>query len=154
MGKHRSPQLPDDDRLYEVGYRKPPEHSRFQHGNQGNRKGRKPKAKKSVTENTDDILTRRVKLRQDGKMVWMTYQELILLKHANKAVQGDVRSAQLLFKLKSQDKDPASSEGQPLDADEVAILKRYLADVIAGNKSVDGSFSDDYRDYKDPEDES
>ena len=36
---------PDDERDYEVGYAKPPEHTRFVKGQSGNPRGRAPGAK-------------------------------------------------------------------------------------------------------------
>src|SRR5438477_7828410 len=47
LARRRPPMLPERTRHYEVGYGKPPLHTRFQKGESGNPKGR-PRGKKNM----------------------------------------------------------------------------------------------------------
>src|SRR5205085_10093153 len=51
---------------YDLGYGKPPEHSRFKPGQSGNPKGR-PKAARSLRSIVHDLLNERITDRADGK---------------------------------------------------------------------------------------
>src|ERR1700732_5340008 len=49
LARRRWPMPPDRERDYEVGYRKPPGHTRFTKGRSGNPRGRSPGAKNLKT---------------------------------------------------------------------------------------------------------
>ena len=55
-----------EDRNYEVGYGKPPKHTRFKPGQSGNPKGRKPGSKNVMTL-LEQTLFDTVKVRENGK---------------------------------------------------------------------------------------
>lgn len=61
MGKHRPPDVSDDERSYEIGYRKPPTDTRFQKGEGGNRKGRKRRKRKPLAVEMEEILSQRIR---------------------------------------------------------------------------------------------
>jgi hypothetical protein len=79
----------------EVGYGKPPSHTRFVKGQSGNPKGR-PKG----SQNFATILTRvnreRVKVIENGRTRHITKFEATMLQLVNKAVSGDLNAAREL----------------------------------------------------------
>lgn len=91
---------------YEVGYGKPPKATRFQKGQSGNPKGRRPKEARSVTTRQirRDVL-RALETEMDaavpGQSGKMTVSELIIWKQIQQALKGDHRSAKFLFELRA-----------------------------------------------------
>ncbi len=86
---------------YEVGYGKPPKHSRFKKGQSGNRKGRlKKRGKmKPVEELVLDALNERVVVTENGRRKSMAKIELALKQMSNKAAAGDRRAMKLMIEL-------------------------------------------------------
>jgi len=84
------------------GSRNPPTHSRFKKGVSGNRKGR-PKRKALVL---GDIISKvqntLTAYREGGRTKRASRPELALKKLVNSAIEGDVRSAQELLKLRAK----------------------------------------------------
>ena len=62
---------------YEVGYGKPPKHSRFKPGNRGRPKGSKKRAF-SLSEIITEAMTRRRKVRRGDKIVSMPAAEIFI----------------------------------------------------------------------------
>jgi hypothetical protein len=81
---------------YQVGYGKPPMHSRFKKGESGNPKGR-PKGSKNVATLLEKELKQRVLVTENGRRRSITKQEAMLKHLVNKAVSGDRRLMQLLL---------------------------------------------------------
>ncbi|HKF59468.1 MAG TPA: DUF5681 domain-containing protein [Blastocatellia bacterium] len=81
---------------YAVGYRQPPEGSRFRAGQSGNPKGR-PKGARNRTTILDHALNERVVVTDNGKRKSITKQEAIFKQLVNKAASGDYRAAQLVL---------------------------------------------------------
>lgn len=96
-----------DDKIdYEVGYKKPPKHSRFEPGVSGNPKGRPPGSKNKNGESyikgiEDLILTeayRDVEINENGERIKIPIAQAALRSLAVKAAKGDIRASQLLTK--------------------------------------------------------
>jgi Family of unknown function (DUF5681) len=81
---------------YQVGYGKPPTHTRFKKGESGNPKGR-PKGSKNVATLLEKELKQRVVVTENGRRRSITKQEAMLKHLVNKAVSGDRRLIQLLL---------------------------------------------------------
>lgn len=81
---------------YQVGYGKPPTHTRFKKGESGNPKGR-PKGSKNVATLLEKELKQRVVVTENGRRRSITKQEAMLKHLVNKAVSGDRRLMQLLL---------------------------------------------------------
>lgn len=87
------PRREDDD--YEVGYRKPPVHSRFPKGKSGNPSGR-PR-KKTLAEVVDAALHEPVVVTENGKRKTITKLEAMTKQLVNKGASGDARVAKMLM---------------------------------------------------------
>ncbi|MGG5890088.1 DUF5681 domain-containing protein [Falsiroseomonas sp. HC035] len=85
-------------RKYEVGYGKPPEHSRFKPGQSGNPRGR---TKDSVTFSMAiaKALGERVMVNEGGSRHSITKLEAIAKQLVNKAASGDARIIKLLAEM-------------------------------------------------------
>jgi hypothetical protein len=90
--------MADDD---EVGYGKPPKHSRFKMGNQFGRHKRKPPA---AAEIVSDVLNAPTEYREQGRTRKATRQELTLKTYVKLALSGDVQAAEMLLKLRAHAK--------------------------------------------------
>lgn len=86
---------------YEVGYCKPPEHSRFQPGRSGNPSGR-PKGTQNFKTLFQKIMREQISLREGSVTKKISKAEAILRGLAIGAMKGDTRSVMALFKLAEQ----------------------------------------------------
>ena len=94
--------MTDPDRLngakYEVGYCRPPEHSRFQPGRSGNPSGR-TKGTQNFKTLFQKIMKEQISLREGNVTKKISKAEAILRSLAISALRGDARSMMALFKL-------------------------------------------------------
>jgi hypothetical protein len=89
--------MPDNrDSDYQVGYGKPPQHTRFKKGESGNPSGR-PKGSKNLTTLLEKELKQRVVVTENGRRRSITKQEAMVKHLVNKAVSGDRSLMQLLL---------------------------------------------------------
>jgi hypothetical protein len=85
-----------NERQYEVGYGKPPKHSRFQKGRSGNPKGR-PKGSKGFAAIVRRELEALVEVRQNGRVEKISKRQVIIKQMVNKAAAGNQRATELLL---------------------------------------------------------
>jgi Family of unknown function (DUF5681) len=118
---------------FEVGYGRPPRHTRFQPGMSGNPRGR---VKEVCNLGTDvrRTLQTPVKVSEQGKPKRVSTQEAALLRLREKAPKGDARSLDRLLELarlfnSTIDSTPCSDAMMP--AEDRAILAAYREDVLA-----------------------
>jgi hypothetical protein len=83
---------------YEVGYCKPPEHSRFQPGRSGNPSGR-PKGTQNFKTLFQKIMKEQIALREGTTTKKISKAEAILRGLTIGALKGDARSMMTLIKL-------------------------------------------------------
>jgi hypothetical protein len=91
----------------------PPEHSRFKKGVSGNPKGR-PKRRKDqlvgeIISEFQNILTA---YREGGRAKRASRLELLLKRLVNSALEGDARSAEVLFKLRARASKSGSAKSR------------------------------------------
>jgi Family of unknown function (DUF5681) len=125
---------------YEVGYKKPPNHSRFQAGQSGNPKGR-PAGSKSVKTLIERELGTKVTVREGGRVVELTKRELLVKHMIKRAIEGDHRAQQTLLKL---DQELVASERSandntppadaPLEGDELVMFDDMMAMLKRGTE--------------------
>ena len=84
------------DRNYDVGYGKPPQHTRFVKGQSGCRSGGR-KAPKSLSDQLDRILSEKVTVTESGKSQRMTIEDVFLRQLVNRAVSGESQASRALL---------------------------------------------------------
>ena len=82
----------------EIGYRRPPKHTRFQPGSSGNPKGR-PRASKNLSAVFETALNERVSVNDNGKRKKITMFEAIAKQAVRKAAGGDQRALRLVIDM-------------------------------------------------------
>jgi len=83
---------------YNVGYCRPPEHSRFKPGQSGNRRGRPKGACNIETEIREELLST-INVKENGRRKKMSSIRALIRRLKEKGFAGDVRSASKLIEL-------------------------------------------------------
>jgi hypothetical protein len=115
----------DDEREYEVGYRKPPKQTRFKKGTSGNPAGR-PRGSKNINTLLSEEFQRRVAVREGGRPKEMTKLQAAVTQFVNKLVSGDPRFTPLLFRLAEKQESQAAVLG-PVDVDGDEVIDPEVA---------------------------
>jgi hypothetical protein len=116
---------------YEVGYGKPPTHSRFQPGRSGNPKGR-PRGTKNLKTDLIEELGEKILVREGEQARQVSKQRAVVKTLMARALKGDTRAASLLLSMMMRLIDTGEGgEGQdePLQENDLAILRDYEARV-------------------------
>jgi hypothetical protein len=116
---------------FAVGYKKPPQHSRFKPGRSGNPRGRQ-KGVRNFGSDVKRTLEVPVRLSERGRARRVSTQEAALLRLREKALMGDARSiVQILELAKIFNNSTAveSAGDEALAAEDQAILHAYAEDV-------------------------
>jgi hypothetical protein len=122
----------EDD--FKVGYKSPPQHSRFQPGSSGN-PGGKQKAVHNLGSDVKRTLEVPVRLNEQGKARRVSTQEAALLRLREMALKGDARSLDRLLELARTFNNGAAIESvgdKTVAAEDQAILDAYAAEVLSG----------------------
>jgi hypothetical protein len=125
---------------YDVGFKRPPVHSRFQKGRSGNPKGR-PRGKRNAFLGVADVLTRKVTLRDKGREREVTAIEAIVLVQIKKALDGDTRAALFVDRLAERLRaDPNFKEVLDPPADPIDVRERLetMLKAIADRRKAAG----------------
>ncbi len=115
----------------EVGFGRPPVHSRFRKGCSGNSKGR-PKGTKNLRTDLTEVLQERITVSEGDRKVRMSKQRAVVKTLVAKTLKGDSRSLTTLLNTIFRAlgfADTAVDVEQPLDPDEqelMAVLKARL----------------------------
>jgi hypothetical protein len=118
---------------YDVGYRKPPHHSRFKRGQSGNPKGR-PRESKNWDTLIDKELNARVAVHKDGRRKKISKREAIATQIVNQAVSGNLRFALELLDRQQRTKGqvgefPIGPNGKPIIPGQVV---QQVVDLLMG----------------------
>lgn len=131
----RKPKQPSGD--YEVGYARPPAHTRFKPGQSGNPRGR-TKGARDLRGVMEDALRKEfsqtVTIVEGGKPRPVNKLELIVVTNVNKAAKGDARALRellaLAYRLGLLDAPQAAAMAMathPFSDEDQAIVDRFLA---------------------------
>jgi Family of unknown function (DUF5681) len=109
---------------YEVGYKKPPQRSRFKKGESGNPNGR-PRGSKNLATLLEKELRQRVMVNENGRRRSITKQEAMVKHLVNKALSGDRRLLQLMLEeIRLLEARAASSATATIDDADHQVMRQ------------------------------
>lgn len=116
----------DNNATYEIGFCRPPEHSKFRKGRSGNAKGR-PKGVLNLAAILERVLQAKVAIDENGVCRTVSKLELALEKLVELAVKGDLAALRLLTTLVASavEKDVTTLTNQ-LAAADLKVLQSVL----------------------------
>lgn len=104
---------------YEVGYGRPPTHSRFKPGSSGNPNGR-PRKSKDLNRLIQTELDKTIPIKENGRERRISKREAVITQLINCAIKGDVKPLQLV--LSHLDKHREIEPFTPTDVDDAVLL--------------------------------
>lgn len=119
---------------YEVGYGKPPKHTRFKKGQSGNPKGR-PKGCQNTRIELENLLNQQIIAQENGKTKTLTVRKAVLQKIVHDALKGVRHAQEMLFKLTNRYLPDEADNPVPPEVDRdrrnAEIIREYTARIIS-----------------------
>jgi hypothetical protein len=125
---------PDKTGEYEVGYGKPPRHTRFAKGQSGNPRGR-PCGAKSFTTLLEEALNEAVTVTENGGRRKVSKRRAIVTQLVNRSATADFRAIKLLFDIVRENErltEAASSETAEFSEADEKVLAQLRARYSKG----------------------
>src|ERR1700680_1782546 len=124
----RRPPMPERTRHYEVGYGKPPLHTRFQKGKSGNPKGR-PRGKKNMSTLLSTALNASIVVVENGRRHRITKREAIVTQLVNKSAAADLKATQIVLAMlrEVESQDDGSADPAVFAEADHEIIRRIQA---------------------------
>ena len=116
----------DNKRDYEVGYGKPPRHTRFTKGQSGNPRGRPPGAKNLKTL-LSEALNEPVIVTENGGHRKITKRQAIITQLVNRSATADLRAIKILLDMLRDiegQTEPASPETSAFTAADEKVIEQ------------------------------
>lgn len=131
---------------YEVGYKKPPKHTRYRPGQSGNISGRpkrKPEPPPAAGVSEDDlmllrILDEEVCVAVDGRKQRITRREAMLRGLVDQATAGDIRATRIVQERDVQARKARDTTRSAEGGVDTAALTLELAEIIRSRKRPSG----------------
>ena len=114
---------------YDVGYGRPPKHTRFRKGQSGNLRGR-PKGRLNATEALNRELDQMITVREGGKTIRMTKREAMIKRLAADAMAGKKYAVDAIL-AHERARAETSGAAANLTGDDAAIVENFLTRVGA-----------------------
>jgi hypothetical protein len=117
---------------YDVGYGRPPQHTRFAKGQSGNPRGRPAGSKNLVTLLARE-LDQPVQVVENGRRRKISKRQVITAQLVNKSIAGDLRATKMVYDLLREAERDGRADNDNLpssidhDPDDQAIIERFLA---------------------------
>ena len=132
---------------YEVGYGKPPRHTRFQPGRSGNPQGR-PKGTNNLKTDLMEELDEKILVREGEQSRRVSKQRAVVKTIVARTLKGDARAATLVTSMMMrllETGEGAPEVAEPLHDDEREILREFVDRVRRDEASAatDPSEGDD-----------
>jgi hypothetical protein len=128
----------DDDSGYEIGFGKPPRHSRFRKGLSGNPKGR-PKGRRNLATVLERTLREKVVINENGVRRTVTKLEAAVKQLVNKAAAGDLAALRQLTALAgSPVEQGVDASTNQLAAADLEVMQGVLKRLEGCAKGEDG----------------
>jgi Family of unknown function (DUF5681) len=125
---------PDHKRDYEVGYGKPPRHTRFKKGQSGNPRGR-PKGSKNLPTLLTEALNESVVVAENGRRRKITMRQAIIKQLVKRSASADLRAMKILLDmvrdLEGQTERACPETAEFSEADE-KVLEQLRARFLQG----------------------
>jgi Family of unknown function (DUF5681) len=128
--------LPDNEHGYEVGYGKPPRHTRFKKGQSGNPRGR-PKGSKNLTTLLTEALNEPVLVAENGGRRKITMRQAIIKQLVKRSATADLRAIKILLDLVRDiegQTEPASSETSAFSEADEKVIEQLKIRFSKGEK--------------------
>jgi Family of unknown function (DUF5681) len=122
---------------YEVGYGKPPHHTRFRKGQSGNPRGRPPGAK-NLKSLLSKALNQPVIVTENGGNRKITKREAIITQLVNRSATADLRAIKILLDIvrdiegQSEANSPETSSFSAADEKVIAQLRERFSKAETG----------------------
>ena len=117
-----------NSKTYVVGFKKPPQHTRFRPGDSGNPGGR-AKGVRNLATDVRRTLKGLIKVKEGGRSHKISAQAGMLLVLREKALKADARALDRLLNLGIKFNNEPDSEAHPLSTDDQAILAAYAQEI-------------------------
>ena len=118
-----------EDAPYEIGYGKPPKHTRFKPGQSGYPSGR-PRGQRNLRTSVRDALKEKITMREGDRTRNVSKMDAIIQVTLNKALKGDAKAFVAFIQLARwvglMDEEPELSSTESISAEDEAILAGYL----------------------------
>lgn len=128
--KRSGPRTAGENPGERVGYGRPPREHQFKPGQSGNKKGR-PKGSKNEATIINELLNRKIDVRENGRVRKISVLEGILTKVADDALKGKDKSAAFLLNRKQVVESNEQPAAPLLDMDDRKVLESYAAELYA-----------------------
>jgi Family of unknown function (DUF5681) len=125
---------PEDPRDYEVGYGKPPRHTRFVKGQSGNPRGRPPGAK-NFTTLLSEALNETVIVTENGGRRKVTKRQAIITQLVNRSATADFRAIKILLDIVrdiERQTEPTAPETSDFSEADEKVLEQIKARFSIG----------------------
>jgi hypothetical protein len=125
---------PEETEDYEVGYGKPPRHTRFAKGQSGNPRGRPPGAK-NFTTLLEEALDEPVTVTENGGRRKVSKRRAIVTQLVNRSATADFRAIKLLFDIVrdiERQTEPASPETAVFSEADAKVLEQLRSRFSKG----------------------
>ena len=130
------PHSPGDPGSFEVGYGRPPRHSRFKPGQSGNPKGR-AKQSRNLRTIVQQVFNEHMQIREGGRLRRMPAIEALVRTTLARAFKGDPKAVASLIGIMRQSGYGPDRDEPTVDVLSVADQQAILADFLTRNLSSD-----------------
>ena len=123
----------ETERDYEVGYGKPPRHTRFRKGQSGNPSGRSKESKNLATL-LKEALNERVIVAENGGRRKITMREAIIRQLVKRSATADLRATKILLDLVRDiegQREPGSEPGSAVTGAFTEVDKKVIEQLRA-----------------------